>query len=290
MPLFFFVSGYLYKTKSEKKYKDVVMGKLKSLIIPYLFFGILHYLIYLILNGSRDFLNPLYHLFFMNNEGLPIAGALWFLTAMFFATLTYDLLKRKIKNKYIFLVIIIIIAITGGLLPFQLPYSINAGMVGIGIFFLGNCLAENKDKFKKIITGKIWIIVIYLILNVLIFVNGYTNMRTGEYSIIPLFWINLLIGILTYWNISMWIQNHSKIKFINKISILLKYIGENSIVFLALNQLIIMTTSTIINVLNIDNMIVIVIFKVINLIITTIVLCAICKLIIKTRLRKVIGK
>ena len=104
MPL----SGYLYKTKSEKKYKDVVMGKLKSLIIPYLFFGILHYLIYLILNGSRDFLNPLYHLFFMNNEGLPIAGALWFLTAMFFATLTYDLLKRKIKNKYIFLVIITI--------------------------------------------------------------------------------------------------------------------------------------------------------------------------------------
>lgn len=37
-------------------------------------------------------------------------------------------------------------------------------------------------------------------------------------------------------------------------------------------------------------MIVLVIFKVINLIITTIVLCAICKLIIKTRLRKVIGK
>lgn len=27
MPLFFFVSGYLYKTKTEKKYKDIVLGK-----------------------------------------------------------------------------------------------------------------------------------------------------------------------------------------------------------------------------------------------------------------------
>ncbi len=290
MPLFFFVSGYLYKTKLEKKYKDIVLGKAKSLLIPYLFFGILHYFVYIIINKESNFLDPLYHLFFMNNEELPIAGALWFLTAMFFTTLIYDLLKRKIKNKYIFLAIIIIIAITGCLLPFQLPYSINAGMVGIGIFFLGNCLAENKDKLKILITGKWWLIIIYLILNGLIFVNGYTNMRTGEYSIVPLFWINLLIGTLTYWNVSIWIQNNSKIYLINKLSTLLKYIGRNSIVFLALNQLVIMIISTIINLFQIDNMIIFALMKIINLIITTVILCLNCNVMLNTKLKKVIGK
>lgn len=158
------------------------------------------------------------------------------------------------------------------------------------IFFLGNCLAKNKDKFKKIINGKIWIIIIYLILNVLIFVNGYTNMRTGEYSIIPLFWINLLIGTLTYWNISIWINDHSKNYFINRLSTLLKYIGKNSIVFLALNQLVIMIISTIINMFNVNNMMILALLKIVNLIITTIVLCLICKLMLNTRFKKALGK
>ncbi len=290
MPLFFFVSGYLYKTKTEKKYKDIVLGKMKSLLIPYLFFGILHYFLYLIMNKGSNFLDPLYHLFFMNNEGLPIAGALWFLTAIFFTTIIYDLLKRKVKNKYVFAALVVIIALTGCLLKFQLPYSINAGMVGLGIFFLGNCLAENKDKLKMLITGKLWLIMIYLVLNGLIFVNGYTNMRTGEYSIIPLFWINLLIGTLTYWNISIWIQNHSKYYLIEKLSMLLRYIGENSIVFLALNQLVVMAMAAVINFLSIENVFVLALLKLVDLVGSLIILCFICKLMLRTKLKRVIGK
>ena len=115
-------------------------------------------------------------------------------------------------------------------------------------------------------------------------------MRTGEYSIVPLFWINLLIGTLTYWNVSIWIQNNSKIYLINKLSTLLKYIGRNSIVFLALNQLVIMIISTIINLFQIDNMIIFALMKIINLIITTVILCLNCNVMLNTKLKKVIGK
>ena len=99
-----------------------------------------------------------------------------------------------------------------------------------------------------------------------------------------------MIGSLTYWNVSIWIQNNSKIYLINKLSTLLKYIGRNSIVFLALNQLVIMIISTIINLFQIDNMIIFALMKIINLIITTVILCLNCNVMLNTKLKKVIGK
>lgn len=38
MPLFFFISGYLYK---RKDFKSFFVGKLKSLLLPYYIFGML---------------------------------------------------------------------------------------------------------------------------------------------------------------------------------------------------------------------------------------------------------
>ena len=83
MPLFFFISGIFF-TK-PKSFDLFVMKKSKSLLIPYLFFGIINYLVFVIVSlieKKMVDITPLQHLFSYNTYGLAIGGALWFLFAL----------------------------------------------------------------------------------------------------------------------------------------------------------------------------------------------------------------
>lgn len=45
MPMFYIISGFLYKKKSTSFY-EITVKKAKSLLIPYFIFGVIHYFIY----------------------------------------------------------------------------------------------------------------------------------------------------------------------------------------------------------------------------------------------------
>lgn len=245
MPLFFIVAGYFYKNNTNLSFWQNTKKKMRALLVPYLFFGILHYIFFIIIHigDNENLIEPLKHLFFINFEGIPIAGALWFLTALFFTQIFYDILYRKVKNRYVFLCIIIFFSLVGTLVPIRLPYSIDAALVGIGLFYIGNCIKryEERDIIRENIHGKIFITLGMLLVNLLlIFLNGYVNMRNGQYSCILLFWINAILGTITWWNVAYTIEKFKdKNAIINNIWKLNRFIGENSIVFLCLNQIVI---------------------------------------------------
>lgn len=68
---------------------------------------------------------------------------------------------------------------------------------------------------------------------ILIFVNGYINMRTGEYGIIFFFWVNALTSIMVCLNFSKFIYNrYLSTKTVNFVC----YVGRNAMIFLVLNQ------------------------------------------------------
>lgn len=94
MPLFFLVSGFLYRCKGS--FSLYIKKKLITLILPYILFGLLFCIIWspVQLVHGEPLLDLAFHLFLMNSEGIPIGGALWFLTAFFFASVLFDLVFR----------------------------------------------------------------------------------------------------------------------------------------------------------------------------------------------------
>lgn len=240
MPMFFLVSGFLYKRTDSKIY-DVLIRKAKSLIVPYFVFGVFQCILYGFIFGFS--FEHYYHLLFFNSDGIPIAGALWFLTALFFTDMVF-----LVCDRYNLLILIPPISVLGCLLvtiwDIMLPWSLNAALVGLGFYYLGDLLKKAKNsRVYKLLFYSAWIIPLSILNVGLIFVNGYVNMRTGRYSIVPLFWINAILSSCILLSLSELFSIKIKSKW-------LLSIGKNSIVYLCLNQLVITVTKRALGIIN----------------------------------------
>ena len=125
MPIFFIISGYFFNIQKSQNWKDTMIKKMKTMLIPYFIFGIFCILLYsVMITYSNTYWKSL---FWDNSQGIPIAGALWFLTALFFCELIYCTLQ-KISCESVKTVCICGITIFGffvNLLPFKFPFSIG---------------------------------------------------------------------------------------------------------------------------------------------------------------------
>ena len=291
MPMFFIISGYFFKNVNTYKpleFKLFIKKKAKQLIIPYVFFGIIHLVIYAIINyeNKNSILNRLYSFLFINTDGLPIAGALWFLTSLFFAEIIYYFIST-IKNKKLKLYTVLSISTLGIIIPFfiRLPYGIDVSFVAIGLMYIGELIKEHKDKILNM--NLKCTTLIGIIETALIFLNGYINLRMGKYSIVPLFYFNATISSILLLNLSKIICNlNIKYSILKKIKELILNIGLHSITYLILNQITILIITSFCRNINIP----IVAIKLICLP-TTIALIYVLNLLLSTKyLKFLIGK
>ncbi|OCA99776.1 acyltransferase family protein [Clostridium beijerinckii] len=297
MPLWFFISGWFYKEQDEELF-TIVKKKAKNLVIPYIIFGIVQYPAWLLFNygSSTDLLEPIRNYFWINtNLVMPVAGALWFLTCLFFTEIFFLNIRRKVDNEKIFFILIIILSILGTLFYkiflFRLPWAIDTAFVALGFYYVGYefKLHVGKKIFFWLLNMPITITILAFFINfALCFVNGYVNLRTGAYAFVPLFWLNSVTAILVYWNISKGLDK-VQIKLVRVICNHIKYIGRNSIIYLCLNQLCILIFSKIINFANYGVLIWLV-GQGILLIATLGFLYISSRVITQTKLRVIIGK
>ena len=233
MPLFFFVTGYLHY---EYNIKDFLKRKFNALIVPYLFFGLLNTVFVFIFEQEYGIAKYFRNLFWINNEPpLPVSGALWFLTGLFFACIIFELLYKYLNKKALPFVIILLVSIEY-ILKFKLPYSIDTAIYMLPIIYLGLM-------FSKLESSKLYLqktnrlkLVIYSIFCItlsyfLIFKNGYVNTRMCEFSNIFLFYINALVATIGYFYLSKLATSILKFG-------ILQFIGKNSLEFMCLNQIV----------------------------------------------------
>ena len=244
---------YLYCLPLGDHITTIIKKKVKTLLLPYISLGLLQYPVWLIANKkATNKIEPLMNLFTFNtNEVMPMAGALWFLTCLFFAELIYIIIDKyatTFKRKGL---VIACIALFGNLFTtlfgVRLPLAIDTSFVATGFIFLGNVARINSsnNKIKQLFHMRPFPLVLLIVLNTFFcFLNGGINMRTGHYSIIPLFWLNALTAIIVYWNLSIFLcnimANNNIIWFKREII----DIGKNSIIYLCLNQTVIWGVST----------------------------------------------
>lgn len=194
--------------------------------------------------------------------------------------------------------LIIVLFVTAGtavpmLMNIRLPWAMDISFVSLGFCHTGRLMSQNRS--NKIIARMLnmnlfYTIAVIVVFSITAFVNGYVNMRTGEYSIVPLFWINAIGLIIGWLNLARIIDNSlSNALGADKIIGEMKFIGRNSIVYLCLNQVTILVIQKISKHLPISQIPWLVI-SFVSLIITVAVLHLFALLFNRTKLKLMLGR
>lgn len=225
MPLFFFLSGYVYRQKDNTLF---FADRVKGLILPVILYKFVNIVIGCIVNfvGRSD----LYSAF-------CFAG-FWFLEALFFISVIYYVFDNSILNRgkkyneYLHLMFGGVLFICGLYYSKQVvgrEIAIVTALVGYLFFALGKYVrvCSNKDdcknRFKKF-PGifKFMIGIVFIILTFL-FAQSNTpvQMYMNDYGNSILFLVNALIGIVGICFISMYIHDNCVLEFYGKNSLVI---------------------------------------------------------------------
>ena len=240
MPIFFILSGLFFKRKKMFSIKKIIKNT-KKYLIPYLFFSIFFFLVSFFTGMEYiGFRESLKSYFTTNDNFVPIAGALWFLTAFYFCQIFISILD-KIDNEVIFYLMSFLIFLIGiyvnNIFNFRLWLSISSSFVGVGLVCLGYIIRKYNFFEKFQFTNNIFLVLFLFVINMLLILKtGYVNMRTSIFPNLYLFLFNLIISFIVYLNLSNLIVKYQVLKCLKALFI---WFGKYSMIFLCLNQYIV---------------------------------------------------
>lgn len=192
MPLFFLINGYFFK---EKSIGQSICQKFRTLILPYLCTSLLVIVSSVFWNilkgadaatiissikmwGAAALYGSGTYTHFLKWD-IHIIGAIWFLLAMFWADVIFNLLL-KVKGTYLWGVLLAILGyVTTGLI--WLPTSFQAGLTAILFIEIGY-IARQKNLLETALNN-IWILLAAAILwgNSIIY-GGHLYMVGNHYG------------------------------------------------------------------------------------------------------------
>ncbi|MEG1255518.1 acyltransferase family protein [Clostridium sp.] len=231
MPLFFFLSGYLFVKEKHPNFKKFIKTKIKTLLIPYFFFSILSVLVKF--NGFKTIIVQILYL----GNKVVWNEPLWFLVCLFVVEIIFYFISQ-VKSKAKTLFILLIFGIVGYSLYFikdyvVLPWSIGVSFTAIVFYGFGN-LIRGTDIGSKITSPNRRILIICFATNLVIggILNSIASMYETTYGKIFYFYIAAFTGVIAYIQIAQYIKKN------NKITKVLEYFGKNSIVVLCTHYLV----------------------------------------------------
>jgi acyltransferase len=225
MPLFFFLSGLLFR--ENLLFKDQFSKKFHSLIIPYFLFFILCeggfvLLSFLTNKMDRVFISPglLIHPW-------GVLGPLWFLLSLFEVTIAMAIIIRFVKKPLIQFLIVLFFSYFSYILSDsdnKLPLYLDSSCSMLVFFYLGFMLTKSNflnGKIWKWYVGLISMIIFYIGIKSEVILIVVRNVIRGNYIIYLLTAISgTMITVIT----SRFIDEKSV--FLSK---LLGYLGQNSL-------------------------------------------------------------
>ena len=266
MPLFFFISGYLEKSKSDS-FKAVLIRRGKRLIYPYFVYGIIiviYNTVYYyrttndIAKGVLKRIVALIYGNFIFENNYAYIGTLWFLVASFCVSILFYWF-HKTNSKWKYSAWLILVGFTETWLErklhFRFPWCFDIAMVAFSFSVAGYFF---KDHTNKVYNGeiRIWKGILLGILGIFIGClntqymteKHYTLIRTDmlylNWGCIPLF---LFSGI----SIAVSLSIISKFIFSKYRILILESIGRNSLTIMVVHLYIIQIISRILGKTNI---------------------------------------
>lgn len=290
MPLFFIVSGYLWK---NEKLSILAKKRFKTLLIPYFIFAFAYLFLQLIpvLNIGNTHLNSVQAvlLFPTDIDNMPIAPALWFLPCMFWTSIVYSLMSRlNYKMKVVCVVGITTLGmIFSSLSDFMLPFTIEPLTVALGFMLVGEFIKRNQDKLIGWL-DKSWLIFILLIVEaILAILNRSVDMRSARYHNCVLFIVNSIVGTMAFLGIARKIRAMSA-KILWGVQ-WLSFLSQDAMGFICMNQLFIMLFSKALKIFIPAGAIALIACKTVTFIVTMAVISWLTQIIMSSRFRIILG-
>lgn len=235
LSLFFFLSGYVYNKKYT--FKDVLIKKIKTILIPWFVFGIFNLIAKQIItfNEQTSFITDLKYMF-LQIRG--IGDIQWFLICLFVSFIPFYFIINKLnKNKSI--IISLVLAILNilyvkyiklnimGFATNSLPWHLQTIFVATFFMVIGFYYKNEYEKKIKISNKTLIILnVIYIFGVVSIYISSKAIIGINAYNVPIFIWfVVVLMSILIQIEISKKIKN-------NKI---ISYIGSNTIIIFCLH-------------------------------------------------------
>lgn len=245
MPLFFFISGLVFKNNESLSMKQIIIKKFKAYIIPYFFMHLIALPIWIInykmLRTSESTLWELIAGAFYSNNAVfdATTNATWFITTLFLIDICFVFFYRLTKGRQIFLFpLIACFASLSFLESYYLPdlnwpWHMEVVPVGISLYYCGFLFMNFYKKhihwfaFPRCLLLLLLIPVGYQLQKSQIRVSMTIN-RLGD----PLhFYIVALSFTLSLLGIAMMIKRYKGFGFIYD---QLDYVGKNTLLYIGI--------------------------------------------------------
>ncbi len=241
VPLFFFISGMLFKDK-EEGFVNYLIKKFRSTMVPYYFFGIICILIFAVVGDfaaealSKSDINTdipanLLGLLYGSAKtgNLEFNYPLWFLPCMFCVSLIYyGINKLTKKDTKKILLASLIMAIAGYILNYHtsiygLPLGLDTAVTMTVFYSLGQAYRNEGMKYFNKPYWLVFIVIGWLVSTL----NGRVAYSIDQYNNIILFYIASISGIIGYTCLAKLID-HNRV---------LEFIGQNTMAILVMHKL-----------------------------------------------------
>lgn len=241
MPLFFFLSGAVYSGQ-KYSFKEYLVKRLKSLVIPYFTFGVIIWAFFAVVN---IFVSPESRMYGSNLEmikGLFVQEhfwTIWFLAALFLVEILYYLLDKAFKGNSILLTLVSGALCIFGLLRYRLgwgplPWNLDIAFVAQFFFHAGRVFIKNKFALRIINAKLKFKILVMFLLFAINAISMFLCMRLSGQTLdmsVGLYGNELLTFISAFSGIVLVVILSSLIKFR-----FTTYLGKNTMVIFALHS------------------------------------------------------
>jgi fucose 4-O-acetylase-like acetyltransferase len=210
MPLFFFISGYLFSFRKYDCFKSFVRHRSRQLVVPYVSFNIITYIFWLFIghkfgdDATRNipFYKPLIGIVYGNgiNDFLVHDIASWFLACLFVVETLFFLSFsgiEKTKSVLLLLCFAIIGYIDYSFDSIRWPWSLNVALVAMVFYGFGNVFKAEIDRFLAIKTKHliVTLLIIVPLFLMIVTINGAVDLNSNYYNHYWLFFPGAFLGI-----------------------------------------------------------------------------------------------
>lgn len=245
VPLFFFISGYLFQENREEKLISFMKRKAKRILIPYFVFAILSLIPYYLFAGniqaslgseettSNNITSSLLTVLYGSGHGdvLVQNSPLWFLPCYFLVVIIAKISYESTKNcKWKSLLLSLFFLLIGGIVYLFLnntyPFGFETALVMLFFYFFGHQLKQlpmPSNKLKLIVT------IACLSLGFMIHLfNGRISCMNNDYK--NSYWIFIIAAIFSLIGYCYLFSFFQKCK-------ILSYLGKHTIPILVIHKM-----------------------------------------------------
>lgn len=215
MPLFFFISGYLFSFSRHKEFGGFAKRRFVGLVKPYVVINLITYVFWVLVarhvgsghDGDVNIMVPLKAAVLVDGPNMLHDVPLWFLACLFLVEMIYYVAFRGKSSRSRWL-LTAAFAVVGYLNsrfnPVTLPFSIGTALVALVFYSLGQESHNAGLKFDNA-----WIAVgCFAVTVVVAYLNGRINMHRNFYNNYLLFLLGGVCGTVMIMTSCVLIEPH----------------------------------------------------------------------------------